>query len=219
MCSFTTTRSACPKASRALSLVCSKNASSDFAASLSSPSKTFRKACCALSLACSRNASSEPSSASSLPSCPWRLSANAFNSSVSFPERAPLAEAAQFHLLYCVPLRLQHDLLPNIGLLAIQQSVLQVFACFKLGLLQKSIIRVCSSITIKQYIFQGFMSFELGVSKNASSESAASSSTENTFSKASHALSWPAPGKLDQCLHLYRHLEVRFPSIVQSSWA
>ena len=133
MCSFTTTRSACPKASRALSLVRSKNASSDFAASLSSPSKTSRKACSALSLVCSRNASSEPTSASSLPSCPWRLSANAFNSSASFPERAPLAEAAQFHLLYCVPLRLQHDLLPNIGLLAIQQSVLQLLHALSLG--------------------------------------------------------------------------------------
>ena len=91
-----------------------------------------RKACSALSLVCSRNASSEPTSASSLPSCPWRLSANAFNSSASFPERAPLAEAAQFHLLYCVPLRLQHDLLPNIGLLAIQQSVLQLLHALSL---------------------------------------------------------------------------------------
>ena len=130
MRSFTTIRSACPKASRVFSLLCSKNAS---LSSLSSPSNTFRKACRALSLACSRNASSEPTSASSLPSCPWRLSANAFNSSASFPERAPLAEAAQFHLLYCVPLRLQHDLLPNLGLLAIQQSVLRVFACSSLA--------------------------------------------------------------------------------------
>ena len=27
---------------------------------------------------------------------------------------------------------------------------------------------------------------------------------------------WPAPGKLNQCLHPCRHLEVQFPSIVQS---
>ena len=73
----------------------------------------------------------------SLPSCPWRLSANAFNSSASFPERAPLAEAAQFHLLYCVPLRLQHDLLPNIGLLAIQQSVLQLLHALSLACSKK----------------------------------------------------------------------------------
>ena len=114
---------ACLEASRALSLVCSRS-THRISHHCCRCQASIRKACCALISAYSRNASSEPSSASSLPSCPWR--------SVNFPARAPRAELLVFGLLYCVPCDCD-DLLTNIGLMSIQQSGLQSFACFSLA--------------------------------------------------------------------------------------
>ena len=123
------------------------------------------------------------------------LSANAFNSSASFPERAPLAQAAQFHPAALCPLRLRHDLHPNIGLLAIQHSASR-FACFQAWLAPRMYHQRLQQHHAKQYSFPGFMILSLACFTNASSESAASPPTTPTLSKASQALSWPAPGRL-----------------------
>ena len=124
--------------------------------------QSTRKARSALSLVCSRNAPSEPTSASS---CHPVLGACQRMLSIARPASQNghiLAEAAKFHLCIVSPLRLRHDLFPKIGLLAIQQSVLQALHA-QAWLAPRSIIRVCSRITIKQYIFQGYISFGLGV--------------------------------------------------------